>query len=330
VTAPVGGVRHLDVREGCARVAAQASHARIDTAAVGALAERMRTDPPPEDASAWPWPHLGIADAPAETVARWTLLLDAVNFCFWDDDDRARWRVGGEDGYAALARALRRAVDHDETVISPERWVSWSVAELAWVLRGDPGGVAAPPLLADRHAGTVEIGRWLLAEHNGSALAALEAAAGAAAFAATLATSLPRFRDIAEYRGLRVALLKRAQIAAFDCGLALGDSAPRGLRDTSGLTAFADYKLPQVLRHHSVLEYSPQLAATVDARQPLRSGGEEEVEIRALTVLAVDALTAELRAGGVDCDAASVDSTLWWRAQGTPMRPYHRVRSIWY
>ena len=330
MTAPVGGVRHLDVREGCARVAAQASHVRIDTTAVTALAEQMRIAPPPENASAWPWPHLGIADASAETVARWTLLLDAVNFCFWDDDDRTRWRVDGEDGYAALARALRRGVEHDEAITAPERWVSWRVAELAWVLRGDPGGAAAPPLLADRHAGTVEIGRWLLAEHDGSALAALEAAPDAGALAATLATSLPRFRDIAEYRGLRIALLKRAQIAAFDCGLALGDQAPAGLRDTSGLTAFADYKLPQVLRHHSVLEYSPKLAATVDARQQLRSGCEEEVEIRALTVVAVDALAAELRAAGLACDAASVDSALWWRAQGEPMRPYHRVRSIWY
>jgi hypothetical protein len=215
-------------------------------------------------------------------------------------------------------------------VARPAEYARWSVEELAGVLRGDPGGPAAPPLLAERHAVAAELGAWLVEEHGGSALSPLRATPSALALATLLATRLRGFRDVAIHRGEPVALLKRAQIAAHDCGLALGDDAPTGLRDRRGLTAFADYKLPQVLRAAGALEYSPSLAATVDARVELEPGSEEEVEIRACTVVAVDHLVASLRAVGRDVDAPLVDSMLWWRGQGLRAQPYHRVRTIWY
>jgi hypothetical protein len=325
MTAPVGPPRRYEVRPACAWVAEVAEHVRIDVARLHALADELRAAP-----AAPPWgpPHLVIEHADAETVAGWTLLLSALNFSFWQDEPR--WRVQGEDGYMALTRALRRAHDGGVAVGSPERWTRWPVAELAEVLRGDAGGAAAPPMLAERHAVAGELGAWLVAGHGGSALAALQAAPSAFAFAETLAARLRGFRDVAEYRGRRVPLLKRAQIAAHDCGAALGALAPPGLRDRSGLTAFADYKLPQVLRAAGALVYSPELAATVDARVELEPGCAQEVEIRALTVVAVDMVVARLRSAGRSLDAAAVDAMLWWRGQGMREQPYHRVRSIWY
>ena len=303
-----------------------ASHVRISSdVRLGALADALDAAPPPP---AWAWPHLGEGDAPAETVACWTLLLSALNFCFWQDEPR--WRVGGADGYMALAHALRRAYDDGVAIARPSLWASWSVADLGSVLRGDPGGAVAPPMLAERHAVAAELGAWLREAFGGSGLAALHSAGSAFEFAQTLAGTLRLFRDVAEYRGRRVPLLKRAQIAAHDCGAALGSACPPGLRDRSGLTAFADYKLPQVLRAAGVLEYSPSLAATVDARVELRAGAEEEVEIRAATVVAVDRLVALLRSRGREVDAPRVDAMLWWRGQGLRAQPYHRVRTIWY
>jgi hypothetical protein len=122
-----------------------------------------------------------------------------------------------------------------------------------------------------------------------------------------------------------VPLLKRAQIAAFDLGVALGAAAPR-LGDRARLTAFADYKLPQLLRAEGVLRLAPALERRVDAREELASGEEAEVELRAATVVAVDRIAA---AAGVD--AATLDSALWWMAQERhDLPPYHRTRTIWY
>jgi len=301
-------------------------HARAGSDdALGALASSLAAAPAPPG---WGWPHLTAAEAGAEVAASWTLLLSALNFCFWQDEPR--WRVNGADGYMALAHALRRAHDFGVPVARPATWASWSVGELGAVLQGDSGGAALPPMLAERHAVAAELGRWLGDAWEGSGFAALAAAESAMAFAQTLAGTLRLFRDVAEYRGRRVPLLKRAQIAAHDCGAALGAACPAGLGDRSGLTAFADYKLPQVLRAAGALEYSPVLAATVDARVELEAGSDEEVEIRAGTVVAVDRLVVLLRGCGRDVDAPLVDAMLWWRGQGLRAQPYHRVRSIWY
>jgi hypothetical protein len=283
----------------------------------------MRADPDPP-----PWGEPHLVDADAETVAGWTLLLSALNFCFWQDEPR--WRVAGADGYMALVHALRRGHDAGVPLARPVHWTRWGVEDLAAVLQGDVGGAALPPLLAERHAVARELGVWLVEEHGGSALHALAAAPDAAEFAQDLAATLRGFRDVAEYHGFRVPLLKRAQIAARDCGAALGSRCPAGLRDRSGLTAFADYKLPQVLRAAGALVYASPLAARVDAREELRAGAEEEVEIRACTVVAVRHLTALLRGHGRHLDATEVDGMLWWRGQGIAAQPYHRVRTIWY
>jgi hypothetical protein len=315
----------LDVRGGCEWVASVASSVRIDGDALALLGGELAVagEPP-----VWGDPHLSASSAPAEDVASWTLLLSALNFCFWQDEPR--WRVQGADGYMALAVALRRAYDMGVPVAQPAVWATWSVADLGRVLQGDAGGPASPPMLAERHAVAAELGAWLGSVHGGSGLAALRASASAFEFAQTLAETLRLFRDVAEYRGRRVPLLKRAQIAAHDCGAALGSACPAGLRDRSGLTAFADYKLPQVLRASGALVYAPSLAARVDARTELVPDSEEEVEIRACTVVAVDRLVGVLRGLGRAVDAPLVDSMLWWRGQGLRAQPYHRVRTIWY
>ena len=325
MTPPIGPPRRYEVRPACEWVASVAQHVGIDEGALEGLAAALARDPDPPP---WGAPHLLAGEASDETVAGWTLLLSALNFCFWEDEPR--WRVAGHDGYMALAYALRRAFDRGEPVARPSHWAAWTVDELSRVLRGDPGGSPLPPMVAERHAVAAELGAWVVEAHGGSGLACLGAAGSAQEFAQTLAATLRGFRDVSEYRGRRVPLLKRAQIAAHDCGAALGTHAPAGLRDRSGLTAFADYKVPQVLRAAGVLVYAPVLAATVDARRPLEAGSEPEVEIRALTVVAVDRLVALLGAGGRELDATQVDAMLWWRGQGMRARPYHRTRTIWY
>jgi hypothetical protein len=307
-----------DVRATCLRVAARAAHVSIDRHALERLGATLSSAPA---VPGWEEDHLAGGDA--EARAGWTLLLSALNFCFWEDEPR--WRVEGVDGYLALAAALRRADRDGVPVHRPEHVAAWSAADLGEVLRGDPGGPPAPPLLAERHAVAVELATWLVREHGGSALSPLTGAPSAAELAVELAGRLGGFRDVAVHRGEPVALLKRAQIAAHDCGVALGEDAPAGLRDRSGLTAFADYKVPQVLRAAGVLVYRPELAETVDRRVELAAGSEEEVEIRAMTVVAVDRL-----AGVLGMEACVVDTLLWWRGQGLREPPYHRCRTIWY
>ena len=43
---------------------------------------------------------------------------------------------------------------------------------------------------------------------------------------------------------------------------------------------FADYRVPQILRHVGILRYSPALCARVDARTEVPFASDEETEIR--------------------------------------------------
>ncbi len=58
----------------------------------------------------------------------------------------------------------------------------------------------------------------------------------------------------------------------------------------------ADYRVPVVLRELGVLRYAPALAEAVDSRRELTAGSQEEVEIRAATVEAVERLRRAMQA----------------------------------
>jgi len=97
------------------------------------------------------------------------------------------------------------------------------------------------------------------------------------------------------------------------------------------LTIFADYKLPQVLRHYHVLEYDSTLAQRIDNQELLPAESEEEIEIRAATIWACELLRRTIQQHGYATTAAEIDLRLWLMGQQlTEMRPYHRTRTIYY
>jgi hypothetical protein len=107
------------------------------------------------------------------------------------------------------------------------------------------------------------------------------------------------------------------------------------LRGLERLTAFADYKVPQVLRKEGVLVPAPALAARIDRGKELPAGSAEEVELRAATIWAVEwiarALNRQLAAGLPAVSAADVDYLLWTAGQEkTGLPPYHRTRTVYY
>ena len=102
--------------------------------------------------------------------------------------------------------------------------------------------------------------------------------------------------------------------------------------DLTQITAFADYKLPQILRHMGLVTYDASLAEKVDNRFLLPPGSREEVEIRAATIWAVETFRRELARHGTDLMAYQLDWWLWNEAQrfGPNDRPYHLARTVNY
>lgn len=326
-------VDRLGVLTATARVLRAARLVRLDLAAIAALAGGWA-------ASAWPASSATLAElhvpGASERAPNWTLLLDALNFCFWGEPGKPRWRVDwrgrSHDGYDALAAALSRAVEDGLPVWDADWLADLDANTLAEMLR-PAEGCPAIPLFAERLTNAREVGRILRDRFDGQfAHVVAEAEYDAGALALALEREFSSFADVALWEGRPVPFLKRAQICVADLRAITGGVGAGAIQGMERLTAFADYKLPQLLRRFGAIVYAPELAAQVDSYTLIPAGSPSEVEIRAATIWAVELLRRELARLGVTRDAADIDYRLWSESQTkTPdERPYHRTRTIYY
>jgi len=140
--------------------------------------------------------------------------------------------------------------------------------------------------------------------------------------------SLHGFNDVYNYHGHRIPFYKRAQITAADMHLAFERLGETLFSDMGRITMFADNGVPHVLRTDALLEYTPELAARIDAEEDILSGSEEEIELRACAGHVVELLA---RCKGLS--SVSIDHILWhMSAEGPRYRNGHphRTRSRFY
>jgi hypothetical protein len=270
-----------------------------------------------------------------ERTLNWMLLVDAMNFCFWSEN-QPRWAVEyrGQtyNGYMAEAASLVRALDEGYWLWDAAYLAELSEADLRHIFRPAPG-MPEIPLFAERLANAREVGQVLLAKYDGQFARAVEAAGGnAVALARRIIQDFASFNDVSMYDGAQVRFYKRAQICVADIHGTFGGKGWGKLQDFDQLTIFADYKLPQVLRHEGVLVYNADLSARVDRLELLPAGSPEEVEIRAATIWAGELLRRALGARGIQALASEIDYYLWTLSQtaSPDMPPYHRTRTIYY
>lgn len=290
----------LGVRAACAWVTERARQVR--PGALDATLEAILPVPVPS----WDTDHHYAG--PPERTLRYLLVLDTINFSFWTPTGWA----GEKRGYREVAAALRRVFESGDDLATAGALRKVTPAHLEALLGGPL------PMLEERAAALRELGR-----HGFGDLVQPTAAATAA----TLAERLDSYRDVALYAGRRVPLLKRAQIAAAD----LHGAGVRTFPDLAALTCFADYKLPQILRHRGALVLAPDLARRVDARTPLTAGEPAEVELRCATVTCVERLRDALEARGRQLCSVEVDWILWDASQELAgMAPHPRTRTFFY
>jgi hypothetical protein len=262
-------------------------------------------------------------------TAQYVFVLDALNFCFWPST------TGIE--YDILATGLKRVLEKDSAAFSSERLQSLTTEQLAsWFKPHDMPN--APERVRKLH----ELGLVLAAQFDGLAINLVRAAKqSAVACVRLIVSNLPGFRDEAIYKSCQVFLYKRAQICVGDLWAAYGQgtagASPFAFTDIDQLTCFADYRIPQLFRSQGVFVYTAKLAATIDSRRELAASCEEEVEIRACTVHAVERLRAkinELRAAahGSLLTSVQVDWLLWQKGEREKdtLSPHHRTRTIFY
>lgn len=324
------------VRTSAQFIMAQAKHVTVDSQdAIAAAAKKLQDDHIHtvswDDAG---WHYADDAKTGGPMTAQYVLVLDALNWCFWPSSS------GME--YEQLAVGITNALRADKHVLDAERLAVITGTELAaWFA---PHNFPDPE---QRAAKLREVGAVLARDFQGQAANLVAAAKHSAVeLVALLVRHFPGFRDETTYGGVQVAFYKRAQIATADMWAAYGQLkcsresikegslSPFAFHDMDQLTMFADYRVPQILRAMGVLTYSDALAAKIDAKAELPAGGEEEVEIRAATVEAVEKLRKALQSASpaVQLSSVEIDWWLWQRGeeQKDALAPHHKVLTPFY
>jgi hypothetical protein len=263
----------------------------------------------------------------------WIFVLDALNFCFWEDRGQPKWSIAYKgqqlSGYWALAGGLKRAYEEGVPLTNAEYLSTISSKVVERMFEGQE----RIPLFQKRVDHLREIGTVLLQKYDGTFVNVLEQTRhSTVALVTEVVANFPCFNDVAMYRGQPVYFYKRAQLLAADLYGAFEGQGYGQFLDLDQLTIFADYKLPQVLRHHQIIQYDQHLAALVDNYTPIAPGSVEEVEIRAATVQAVERMRQYFSQKHQTISAFKLDWWLWTLGQEDAVRekPYHRTRSVFY
>jgi len=252
-------------------------------------------------------PEAGSTRA-ARDVLHYLLAQTALQYRFWEGEGESfrRYEFEGAVGSTGMMRAFDRAWGRGLQPSAELLQAIESVDGVREVFRAIPDPASRQRILTE----TFSPAAYVLCEQILESI--LSEGKVTIAQAETIATSLPQaYGD---------PFLKKAM-------LFLGFAASwlrGGMEVGDELAAYADYQVPNVLRHFGVLVYSPQLADTVGSRLLLAKDGKEERAIRAATVLACEEIA---RTFGIT--SAEVD---WWcfAQRKAPTLPFHLCETTCY
>ena len=286
--------------------------------------------------------------------------------------------VRAEDSYALAPQNLIH--------LNEELFLEMMMKDLPTTTTATKNQIFSIPNAKERVRLIIEMAQSLLSFHNGSATCFIaKADKSADRLVHLILQYFPGFRDTALCNcsisssnvktSIWVAFYKRAQILVADLWAALGKN--RSQQITSGvekvdattftkqetqtslldycdfvdmekITTFADYRVPQLLRHLGVLIYSPKLSQKVDSKTDLQVFSAHELYIRAATVVAVDQLVEMVKTKleedsngstmimefSQSVNAVKMDWYLWNIGEkldrSQSLGNHHRVRTIFY
>jgi hypothetical protein len=245
---------------------------------------------------------------PEQTLA-YMVTLDAINFgsgYFPHLQKRP-----GLSGYFTVAASLK-----DAWPLSVEQLQGLSADECARIFGQTSPDADIVELMGLFARALNDLGNLVATTYGGSFRRLVDAADGSAERLVPLLAEMPFYQDVGFY--------KRAQLTPADLAVA----GVAQFDDLDCLTIFADNLVPHVLRVDGVLEYDPELLGRINREELIAAGSQEEQEIRACALHAVEQLRGHL--DGIS--SMQLDYVLWNRGQQPAYKaqPRHRARTVFY
>lgn len=314
------------IREQCSQVANHARHVHIATEripeTIAPLLPKSLAVPTLDTTSHF----VGEVEA---TIAFFTTLA-AVNF--GSGYFPHLHKRSGMSGYYTIATALTERF-RSQGPFTATQLADISASDCAELFQQDLSNPAIHELMTLFAKAWNDLGNDLIARFGGSFLNCIAAADHKAAHLVRLLAEQPLFRDVSHYHGFEVPLYKRSQLLASDLSLALDGRGLGQFEDLNDLTIFADNLVPHVLRLEGILEYTPSLINDIELERLIPAGSDEEIEIRACCVHAVELMINAAEEAGVRWTARDVDQVLWHQGQKPRYKKNgkrHRTRTVFY
>ncbi len=253
----------------------------------------------------------GILDMSIIELMDYLLILHTIgDYCFWADN---KWSIktntGILDGTYAIMYLIAKRMHQGQSFQMSER-------EFQEFLKGNN----TIPLLKDRYNNLCLMHQFLngqkfydLIKDKTNDIELLE----------YLITNLSYLEDISEYKGKKVYFYKRAQLLTSDI-LHIREYKEGIKVDYSSLVGCADYKIPQVLNNLGILDYSSNLENKIINKIELPENSEEEIEIRANTLVVIDYIANKLNN---KISRMDINDYIWLLGQDKSKitKPYHRT-----
>ena len=311
------------------KVMQRASCVKINNERVLELAHKI-----PEFSNTFHTPFKIIGDE-LKNDLQLVFIKNSVNFSFWPDTSSRQWVIEEREGEShnkkwgadALNICLDRAIKSGMKILSPNFLNTITLEQTKYLFRGFLG--TEIPMVEERMTCLKNVGFVLIGEFRGKYQNVVEAADyDAVKLVDIISERFSSYSDISRFRSMRVPFLKRAQLCAYHTDKVLRRYGENGLKNIDQLTAFSDYRIPQVLREFGVLEYSPRLGEKIHRKELILRDDPAEVQIRAATVRAVE-LIRQLHNGKYT--SPQIDSILWNMTRKMEFKePYHRTRTAFY
>lgn len=314
------------IRHRCRQVASQARHVRIvEDRIPGVITPWLATSLPAPDVDT----NAHVVAPDNEAVAFFTTLA-AVNFGSGYFPHLTK--RPGLSGYYTIAASLAERF-RSQGPLTAAHLASITAIDCAQLFDQDIANPALAELMKLFARAWNDLGSCLLADHDGDCSNLIAAADHSAARLVMILAEQPLFRDVSSYHGIEVPFYKRSQLLASDLSVALRGQGLGRFDDLGSLTIFADNLVPHVLRLEGILEYSETLIQDIEDERLIPAGSEEEVEMRACSIHAVELLIESAARSGVHWTARDVDQVLWHQGQQPRYKQRskrHRTRTAFY
>ncbi len=256
-------------------------------------------------------------------------LLSNQAFYYWGTP---KWHMEYQgqkyDGWWGAIACFQKAVEKGVPILEGEYLANLTLEQTQQLFAGEP----EIPLLKERHEMLSSIGKTLVEKYQGRFHNFFaQASKDPVELTVQIAETFAGFDDVPTYKGKSVYFYKKAQLAVSDF-VYNPLKLPTGVSNTNDLTGWADYKIPANLRQLGILVYTDDLANRVDNKVLIPEKSEEEIEIRASQLIAVDRIVQKLKPKYPNADAIFVQLQLWvtTQASGSLSKPYHLTPTIYY